>query len=96
METGKFVYLTVEKWRIVIHICNFNCEGAHSFKARLAGISCLNSHTNKLAIFAFTVEHFVGEYLTGFFIDAKFGTLLVWLLNDTVLNLQKDQTWETR
>lgn len=80
-------YLTVEKWRIVVDIGNFNREWADTFETWLARICCFYSDTHKFPIFTFTIEDFVGENLASFFVYAELCSFLVGLLNNAVLDL---------
>lgn len=66
------------------------CERANSFQTWFTLIGCLNSDWYKFSIITLTVEHFIGWYFTGLFIDGEFGTFLIRLLNYGVFDLTKD------
>ena len=88
-ETGNS-NLTIKEWRIVVDVGDLDGEGANALQARLAGISGLDGDADELAVFALSVENFVGEDLACLLVDAELCPFLIRLLNDAVLDLSVD------
>jgi len=86
----KWVYLTIEEGRIVVDVGDFDGERADALERWVTLIGGFYGDRDKLAVVAFAVKHFVGEDLARFFVDGEFGTLLVGLLDDGILDLTVD------
>lgn len=81
------IYLTIEQWRIVVHIGYLHSEGADALKTGITLIGCLDSHWDKFTIISLTIEDFVCRNFTSLFVHGEFGAFLIRLLYNGVFNL---------
>lgn len=81
-------YLTIEQWRIVVHIGYFHSERANTLETWITLISCLYSYRDKFTIITLTIEDFICRNFTSFFVHGEFCALLIRLLYNGVFNLK--------
>lgn len=81
-------YLTIEQWRIVVHIGYLHSEGAHTLQTGITLIGCLYRDRDKFTIITLTIEDFVSGNLPSLLVHSEFGALLIGLLYNRVFNLQ--------
>lgn len=80
-------HLTIEQWRIVVHIGYLHSEGADALKTGITLIGCLHSHWDKFTIITLTIEDFVCRDFTSLFVHGEFCAFLIRLLYNGVFNL---------
>lgn len=80
-------HLTIEQWRIVVHIGYLHSEGADALKTGITLIGCLHSHRHKFTIITLTIEDFVCRDFTSLFVHGEFCAFLIRLLYNGVFNL---------
>jgi hypothetical protein len=80
--------LSIKQRRVIVNIGYFYREGTHPLQAWFTLIGGFNGDRNKFTVISFTIEYFVGGYLTGFFVHSEFGALLIGLLDNGIFDLR--------